>query len=52
MCRRRGRPGPVQVALKAAVEAVDAQMPTWKPASDLMRLNPAPPGGKVEQGAA
>jgi thiamine biosynthesis lipoprotein len=32
--------GPVQ----AAVDAVDTQMSTWKPDSDLMRLNAAPVG--------
>lgn len=37
-------PGPVQGALQAAVDAVDAQMSTWKPESDLMRLNAAPVG--------
>ena len=37
-------PAPVQAALKAAVEAVDAQMSTWNPDSDLMRLNAAPVG--------
>jgi thiamine biosynthesis lipoprotein len=36
--------GPVQVALQAAVDEVDAQMSTWKPDSDLMRLNAAPVG--------
>jgi FAD:protein FMN transferase len=35
---------PVQAALQAAVEDVDAQMSTWKPESDLMRLNAAPVG--------
>jgi FAD:protein FMN transferase len=30
-------------ALQAAVDVVDAQMSTWKPDSDLMRLNRAPP---------
>ncbi|MCO5066397.1 MAG: FAD:protein FMN transferase [Rhizobiaceae bacterium] len=34
----------VQVALQAAVDEVDAQMSTWKPDSDLMRLNHAPVG--------
>ena len=29
-------------ALQAAVDEVDAQMSTWKPGSDLMRLNAAP----------
>lgn len=33
---------PVEVALQAAVDEVDAQMSTWKPDSDLMRLNAAP----------
>ena len=33
--------GPVQAALQAAVYAVDNQMSTWKPDSDLMRLNRA-----------
>ncbi|MFN3991472.1 MAG: FAD:protein FMN transferase [Tabrizicola flagellatus] len=37
-------PGPVQTALQAAVAAVDAQMSTWNPDSDLMRLNAAPVG--------
>jgi thiamine biosynthesis lipoprotein len=32
-------PGPVQAALQAAVDDVDAQMSTWKPDSDLTRLN-------------
>jgi thiamine biosynthesis lipoprotein len=31
-------------ALADAVAAVDAQMSPWKPASDLVRLNAAPPG--------
>ena len=35
-------PSPVQAALQAAVDAVDAQMSTWKPDSALMRLNAAP----------
>ena len=33
---------PVKAALQAAVEEVDMQMSTWKPASDLMQLNAAP----------
>ena len=37
-------PAPVQAALQAAVDAVDAQMSTWRPDSDLMRLNAAPVG--------
>ena len=37
-------PAPVGVALQAAVDEVDAQMSTWKPDSDLMRLNAAPVG--------
>jgi len=37
-------PEPVQVALQTAVDEVDAQMSTWKPDSDLMRLNAAPLG--------
>ena len=32
----------VQAALQAAVDEVDAQMSTWKPDSDLTRLNHAP----------
>ncbi|MBN2905490.1 MAG: FAD:protein FMN transferase [Rhodobacteraceae bacterium] len=36
--------GPVQAALQAAVDEVDAQMSTWTPGSDLMRLNAAPVG--------
>jgi len=35
---------PVQAALQAAVAEVDAQMSTWKPDSDLMRINAAPVG--------
>ena len=35
---------PVQAALQAAVDTVDAQMSTWRPDSDLMRLNAAPVG--------
>ncbi len=34
---------PVAAALQAAVAEVDAQMSTWKPDSDLMRLNAAAP---------
>ncbi len=37
-------PAPARVALQAAVDEVDAQMSTWKPDSDLMRLNAAPVG--------
>lgn len=37
-------PAPLQAALQAAVDAVVAQMSTWKPDSDLMRLNAAPVG--------
>ena len=33
---------PVQAALQRAVSEVDAAMSTWKPDSDLMRLNRAP----------
>lgn len=33
----------LQAECTAAVRAVDAQMSTWKPDSDLMRLNAAPP---------
>lgn len=35
---------PVRSALQAAVDEVDTQMSTWKPESDLMRLNAAPVG--------
>ncbi|WP_071673741.1 FAD:protein FMN transferase [Nioella nitratireducens] len=35
-------PAPIQADLQAAVDAVDAQMSTWKPDSDLMRLNASP----------
>lgn len=35
---------PVEAAMQAAVAEVDTQMSTWKPDSDLMRLNAAPPG--------
>jgi len=37
-------PRRVQDALQAAVDEVDAQMSTWKPDSDLMRLNACPVG--------
>lgn len=37
-------PRPVRSALQAAVDEVDGQMSTWKPDSDLMRLNAAPIG--------
>jgi thiamine biosynthesis lipoprotein len=37
-------PAPVQAALQAAVDEVDDQMSTWKPDSDLMRLNASPVG--------
>lgn len=41
-------PAPVQATLQAAVAEVDAQMSSWKPASDLMRLNRAPIGAWVD----
>ena len=34
----------VSAALQAAVDEVDAQMSSWKPDSDLMRINRAPAG--------
>ncbi|MBU4530833.1 MAG: FAD:protein FMN transferase [Desulfomicrobium sp.] len=37
-------PATVQADLQAAVDAVDAQMSTWRPDSDLMCLNAAPVG--------
>lgn len=37
-------PAPVQAALQTAVDDVDGQMSTWRPDSDLMRLNAAPVG--------
>ncbi|MBD3803642.1 MAG: FAD:protein FMN transferase [Thioclava sp.] len=37
-------PAPIREALQAAVEEVDAQMSSWKPDSDLMRLNAAAQG--------
>ncbi len=37
-------PAPVQTALQNAVDAVDAQMSTWRPDSDLMQLNALPVG--------
>lgn len=40
-------PAPVQAALQAAVTDVDARMSTWKPDSDLMRLNRTPEGVRV-----
>jgi len=38
----------VEAALAKAVGRVDSQMSTWKPDSDLMRLNTAPPGTWVD----
>lgn len=38
---------PVRAALQDAVDEVDRQMSTWKPDSDLMRLNAAPIGAWV-----
>ncbi|WP_073144528.1 FAD:protein FMN transferase [Litoreibacter ascidiaceicola] len=35
---------PIRAALAESVDAVDRQMSTWKPDSDLMRLNRAPVG--------
>jgi thiamine biosynthesis lipoprotein len=35
---------PLRAALQAATDEVDAQMSTWKPDSDLMRINAKPPG--------
>ncbi len=40
-------PATVRAALQAAIDEVDAQMSTWKPDSDLMRLNAAPVGAWV-----
>jgi thiamine biosynthesis lipoprotein len=40
-------PAPVRAALRDAVAEVDAQMSTWKPDSDLTRLNAAPVGAWV-----
>jgi thiamine biosynthesis lipoprotein len=37
-------PEPVRAALQLAVDEVDGQMSTWKPDSDLMRLNALPVG--------
>ena len=38
----------LHLALQRAVDAVDGQMSTWKPDSDLMRLNRAPAGTWVD----
>lgn len=40
-------PVPLKAALQAVVDEVDEQMSTWKPESDLMRLNRTPVGEKV-----
>lgn len=40
-------PEPIRLALQAAVDEVDAQMSSWNPGSDLMRLNGAPLGAWV-----
>ena len=37
-------PAPIRATLQAALDEVDGQMSTWKPDSDLMRLNAAPVG--------
>lgn len=37
-------PDPIRTALAETVDLVDRQMSTWKPDSDLMRLNRAPVG--------
>lgn len=37
-------PAPIEAALAESVATVDRQMSTWKPDSDLMRLNRAPVG--------
>ncbi|WP_241772265.1 FAD:protein FMN transferase [Rhodobacter capsulatus] len=37
-------PAPLRAACQAEVDRIDAQMSTWKPDSDLMRFNAAPPG--------
>lgn len=37
-------PAPIRAALAASVDRVDRQMSTWKPDSDIMRLNRAPVG--------
>ncbi|GER08704.1 FAD:protein FMN transferase [Iodidimonas muriae] len=37
-------PDPIHAALAESVDVVDRQMSTWKPDSDLMRLNRAPVG--------
>jgi thiamine biosynthesis lipoprotein len=41
-------PRPVEQALAAETAKVDGQMSTWKPDSDLMRLNAAAPGMWVD----
>lgn len=41
-------PEPLRTALQAAVMEVDMQMSTWKPDSDLMRINAAPVGEWIE----
>lgn len=40
-------PAPLRADLQAAVDQVDQQMSTWRPDSDLMRLNAAPVGDWV-----
>ncbi len=42
--------GPLHRDLQAAVERVEQQMSTWRPTSDLERLNAAPVGAWVEIG--
>jgi thiamine biosynthesis lipoprotein len=37
-----------RLTLQSAVDEVDAQMSTWKPGSDLMRLNAAPPSRWID----
>ena len=47
-CRSPAQTAALQTALSAAVGKVDAQMSTWIPDSDLMRLNAAPVGSWVK----
>lgn len=42
----------LRAALARAVEEVDRQMSTWKPDSDLMRMNAAPPGVWIDLSSA
>lgn len=50
LASRRAAPE-LSAALQASVDSVDRQMSTWRPDSELMRLNGAAPGAWVDVGS-